>query len=94
MSEKKVTEDQTRMADLEDQVKRSCKWEIMQEIYEKICNLRKLIKKRKADKRKMNDVKDCLDDECVIYPYSKQIGEGTIRKEYALSHFMGMSKSV
>ena len=82
------------MADLEDQVKRSCKRDIMQEIRDKICNLRKLIKNRKADMRKMNDVKDCLDDECVAHPYSKQIVEGLILKEYALSHFMGISKSV
>ena len=32
-------------------------------IHDKICNLRKLIKNRKADMRKMHDVKDCLDDE-------------------------------
>ena len=44
--------------------------------------------------RKMNDVKDRLDDECAIHPYPKQIGEGTIWKEYALSHFMGISRSV
>ena len=59
------------MAELEDQVKTSCKWDIMREIHDKICNLRKLIKNRKADMRKMHDVKDCLDDEYVIHPYSK-----------------------
>ena len=59
------------MDDLEGQVKRSCKCEIKKKIHDKICNLRKLIKNRKADIRKMNDVKDCLDDECVIHPYSK-----------------------
>ena len=82
------------MAELEDQVKTSCKRDIMQEIHDKICNLRKLIRNRKADMRKMNDVKDRLDDECVIHPYSKQIVEGTILKEYALSHFMDISRSV
>ena len=63
------------MDELEDQLKRSPKCEIMQEIRDKICNLRKLIKNRKTDMRKMNDVKDCLDDECVAHPYSKQIVE-------------------
>ena len=59
------------MDELEDQVKTSCKLEIKKKIHDKICNLRKLIKNRKADMRKMNDVKDCLDDEYVIHPYSK-----------------------
>ena len=37
----------------------------------------------------VSDVKDRPDDECATNSYSKQIRQGKIRKEYALSHFYG-----
>ena len=58
-------------------------------IQEKIHNLRKLVKKVKADMEKVTDVKDQLDDECATDPNSKQTRQGKIRKEYALSHLYG-----
>ena len=37
----------------------------------------------------VSDVKDRPDDECDTNPYSKQIRQEKIRKEYILSHFYG-----
>ena len=51
--------------------------------------MQKSIKKTKADMENVSDVKDRPDDECATNPYSKQIRQGKIRKEYALSHFYG-----
>ena len=47
----------------------------------------KSIKKTKAGMENVSDVKDRPDDECATNPYSKQIRQGKIRKEYVLSHF-------
>ena len=91
--EKKLNEDQVRMEELEDQLKRTNAKEYRRRIQEKIRNLRKLIKKAKTELEKVKDIKDRPDDECASHLYSKQIRQGEIRKAYALSCFMGISRS-
>ena len=89
--EKKLNEDQVRMGELEDQLKRTTVKTRRCRIQEKTRNLRKLIKKTKTELEKVKDIKDRPDDDCATHPYSKQIQQGEIRKAYALSRFMGIS---
>ena len=70
---KKLNEDQVRMGELEDQLKRTNAKEYRRRIQEKIRNLRQLIKKTKMELEKVKDIKDRSDDECATHPYSKQI---------------------
>ena len=91
--EKKLNEDLSRMEELEDQLKRANVKEYRRRIQEKIRNLRQLIKKTKTELEKVGYLKDQPDDECAAYPYSKQIRQGEIRKAYALSRFMSISRS-
>ena len=91
--EKKLNEDLSRMGELEDQLKRTNAKEYRRRIQEKIRNLRQLIKKTKTELEKVGYLKDRPDDECAAYPYSKQIRQGEIRKAYALSRFMSISRS-
>jgi len=41
----------------------------------------------------ISNVKDCIDDEYATNPYSKQIRQGKIRKEYSPSHFYGYNNN-
>ena len=91
--EKKLNEDQVRMGELEDQLKRTTVKTRRCRIQEKTRNLRKLIKKTKTELENVKDIKDRPDNECATHPYSKQIRQGEIRKAYALSCFMGISRS-
>ena len=91
--EKKLNEDLSRMGELEDQLKRTIVKTRRCRIQEKIRNLRKLIKKTKMELEKVKDIKDRPDDDCATHPYSKQIRQGEIRKAYALSRFMSISRS-
>ena len=87
--EKKHKDAEARMEELEDQLEITTVKAHRSKIQETIHNLQKSIKKKKADMENVSDVKDQLDDECATNPYSKQIRQGKIRKEYALSHFYG-----
>ena len=91
--EKNLNEDLSRMGELEDQLKRTIVKTCRCRIQEKIHNLRKLIKKTNVELEKVGYLKDQPDDECAAYPYSKQIRQGEIRKAYALSRFMSISRS-
>ena len=71
--EKKLNEDQVRMEELEDQLKRTTVKTRRCRIQEKTRNLRKLIKKTKTELEKVKDIKDRPDNECATHPYSKQI---------------------
>ena len=87
--EKNLNEDLSRMGELEDQLKRTNAKEYRRRIQEKIRNLRKMIKKTKAELENVKDVKDRPDNDVATHPYSKQIRQGEIRKAYALSRFYG-----
>ena len=91
--EKKLNEDLSRMEKLENQLERTNTKEYRRRIQEKIRNLRKLIKKKKTELEKVSYLKDRPDNEVATNPYSKQIRQGEIRKAYALSRFMGISRS-
>ena len=81
------------MGELEDQLKRTTVKTRRCRIQEKIRNLRKLIKKTNVELEKVSYLKDRLDNDCAAHPYSKHIRQGEIRKAYALSRFMGISRS-
>ena len=83
----------SRVGELEDQLKRTIVKTHRCRIQEEIRNLRKMVKKTKTELEKVSYLKDRPDDECAAYPYSKQIRQGEIRKAYALSCFMGISRS-
>ena len=59
------------MEDLEDQLKRVRAEEYQRRIQEKIRNLRKLIKKAKADMKKVKDSQNKTVNEVDTHPYSK-----------------------
>ena len=91
--EKKLNEDQSRMEKLEDQLKRANAKEYRRRIQEKIHNLRKLIKRTKTELENVCDDQDKTGNDVATNPYSRQIRQGEIRKAYALSCFMGISRS-
>ena len=71
--EKRYKTAEIRMGELEDQLKMTTVKTRRCRIQEKIRNLRKLIKKAKADMKKVKDSQDKTGNEVATHPYSKQI---------------------
>ena len=91
--EKKLNEDLSTMGELEDQLKRTTVKTRRCRIQVKIRNLRKLIKRTKTELENVCDDQDKTGNDVATNPYSRQIRQGEIRKAYALSCFMGISRS-
>ena len=87
--EKKLEDAEGELNRLKTRLEKTTVKERRCRIQQNIRNLRKLVKRVKADMEKITDVKDRINDECATDPNSKQIRQEKIRKEYALSHLHG-----